>query len=282
MSAFDWHPRHHRAALDGMLALTLEERGAYNTILDLIYERGGAVPDDDRWLAGWMGCSTRRWNIIKAALIVKGKIVVRDRDGDRFLTNPRAEKELSSQADRTRKLSENGAKGQRKRRENEAVSNEIKEVAPARLKLKTETVDKNPPTPQGGSVLAKQLYDLGTKLARQRSSVKDTERSAAAALRRGKTPEQIQRGLAAYYASEEGRRVEKGVHRMIENDRFEAFLAPETDTTAWDDLRWQVAVNRWRRDGFWPEGIGPAPGQPGCRCPASLYVTEADSFRMSA
>jgi len=54
------------------------------------------------------------------------------------------------------------------------------------------------------------------------------------------------------------------------------------DTTDWPDLRWQIAVNRWRADGSWPEGIGPAPGQPGCRCPASLYVTEADSFRMSA
>ena len=280
MSAFDWHPRHHRAALDGMLALTLEERGAYNTILDLIYERGGAVPDDDRWLAGWMGCSTRRWNIIKAALIVKGKIVVRDRDGDRFLTNQRAEKELATQADRTRKLSENGAKGQRKRRENESAPNKNNDIAQAPLKLKTETVDKNPPTPQGGGVLAKQLFEIGTKLARQRSSVKDVERTALAALRRGKTAEQLQRGLTAYYASEEGRRVEKGVHRMIENDRFESFLPESTDTTTWPDLRWQIAINRWRRDGHWPDGIGPAPGQPGCRCPASLYVAEAQ--RVSA
>lgn len=54
----------------------------------------------------------------------------------------------------------------------------------------------------------------------------------------------------------------------------------ETDTSDWPELRWQLAVTRWRRDGHWPDSWGPPPGQPGCRCPASLYVTEAQ--RVSA
>jgi hypothetical protein len=69
-----WHPREHRKALDGMLMLTLEERGAYNTCLDLIYDREGPIPDDARWLAGWMGVSVRKWASIRSALIVKAKL----------------------------------------------------------------------------------------------------------------------------------------------------------------------------------------------------------------
>jgi len=38
-----WYKRDPNAALTGMAGLTLEERGAYNTILDLIYANDGAV-----------------------------------------------------------------------------------------------------------------------------------------------------------------------------------------------------------------------------------------------
>jgi uncharacterized protein YdaU (DUF1376 family) len=97
MSAFDWHPRYHRDALDGMLMLTLEERGAYNTILDLIYDRGGPIPDDPRWLSGWTGVSLRKWEKLRAALIVKGKIQAYTMpDGD-VLTNVRAVFEIETQ-----------------------------------------------------------------------------------------------------------------------------------------------------------------------------------------
>lgn len=100
-----------------MLQLTLEERGAYNTLLDLIYSRGGPVPDDDRWLAGWMGVSLRRWKTLRAALIVKGKVFALNVNGVDCLMNERAADELASTAERRRNLAESGAKGGRKRAE---------------------------------------------------------------------------------------------------------------------------------------------------------------------
>ena len=39
MGTLKWYKRDPDAALSGMFELTLEERGAYNTILDLIYSR---------------------------------------------------------------------------------------------------------------------------------------------------------------------------------------------------------------------------------------------------
>lgn len=143
MSAFDWHPRYHRDALDGMLMLTLEERGAFNTILDLFYDRGAAIPDDPRWLAGWMGVSVRKWQSLRAALIVKGKIeILTTPEGD-VISNSRAVFEIENQTKRQRNFSESGAKGGRKRAENEAASNENNDLGQATLeaslKLKTKT-----------------------------------------------------------------------------------------------------------------------------------------------
>ena len=44
---------YHRpdAAIAGMAELSLEQRGAYYSILDVLYSRDGIVPDDDRLVA---------------------------------------------------------------------------------------------------------------------------------------------------------------------------------------------------------------------------------------
>jgi uncharacterized protein YdaU (DUF1376 family) len=135
----DWHPRYHRDALEGYRPLSLEDRGAYTTLLDLMYERGGGLPDDERFLAGWMGVSVRLWRAIRARLIEAGKI---DLEGG-LLINARVRVELDSQAVRRRTNSESGANGGRKAAELAALHKKNSEldqaVAQARLKLKTGT-----------------------------------------------------------------------------------------------------------------------------------------------
>lgn len=130
MSAQPWHRRFHSDALTGMLSLTLEERGAYQTILDLIYDRGGPVPDNDRLLSGYMGCSIRKWKSLRAAMLEKGKIVAKND----CLTNLRAEKEIENSVKTARKLAENGAKGGRKKAENRKNANKNNESDVAPLK----------------------------------------------------------------------------------------------------------------------------------------------------
>lgn len=76
MSASHWHKRYHSDALTGFMSLTLEERGAYQTVLDMIYDRGGPIVDNDRLLAGYMGVSVRKWLAIKSVLIAKQKIEI--------------------------------------------------------------------------------------------------------------------------------------------------------------------------------------------------------------
>lgn len=86
-----WYKRDPSAALEGMQRLTLEERGAYNTILDLIYLRDDRLADDDHFISGYLGVDKRVWKRVKASLVAKGKLVL---DGE-FIRNGRATTEVA-------------------------------------------------------------------------------------------------------------------------------------------------------------------------------------------
>src|SRR6266851_1212677 len=90
-----WYKRYTDAALTGMMVLTLEERGAYNTVLDLIYNEGGRYQDDDGLICGWLRCNRRTWHRIKSRLLERGKLYVEDG----HIYNGRASDEMARLAD---------------------------------------------------------------------------------------------------------------------------------------------------------------------------------------
>lgn len=69
-----WYKRDISAALNGMVELSLEQRGLYNAILDLIYDHDGALKDDDRRIARSIRVHHHQYRKIKAELISAGKI----------------------------------------------------------------------------------------------------------------------------------------------------------------------------------------------------------------
>lgn len=109
MSVRPWYKRYPADFIAGTLEMSLEEKGAYSMVLDLIYDRGRPIPDDPQWIARVCGCSTRKWNTIRARLIEMGKI----NSEDGFITNGRASFELLS----GEKERENHAKAARKSHE---------------------------------------------------------------------------------------------------------------------------------------------------------------------
>lgn len=102
-----WYRRFPDNFIAGTVGLSLEEKGAYSLVLDLIYVRGGPVPDEPRYIAGVCNCSVRKWNAIRLRLLKLGKIKV----VDGYLTNHRAEEELIISAKVARERAESGAKG---------------------------------------------------------------------------------------------------------------------------------------------------------------------------
>lgn len=95
MTALPWFKCYPTDFREGMVGLTCEERGAYITVLLLIYERGGSIPDDDAWLAANLWCSLRAWKKIRASLIVKGKLFALNVNGVDSLMNRRAADEIA-------------------------------------------------------------------------------------------------------------------------------------------------------------------------------------------
>lgn len=125
-----WYKRYGADFIDGTMRLSLEEKGAYSLCLDLIYSRGGSIPDDDRWLAGICNVSLRKWSRLRQRLIDLGKLSAENG----HLSNARAASEIASAQLSSRKLSESGAKGGRKRAENEAAARENNDLGEASLK----------------------------------------------------------------------------------------------------------------------------------------------------
>jgi uncharacterized protein YdaU (DUF1376 family) len=90
MGIFKWYKRDPQAALVGMTLLTLEERGAYNTLLDLLYMHDGSLPDDATLICKWLRTNDRRWKRLRIALIKHKKIYVLAG----FIRNDRTDREI--------------------------------------------------------------------------------------------------------------------------------------------------------------------------------------------
>jgi Helix-turn-helix domain len=130
---------------------------------------------------------------------------------------------------------------------------------------------KTPPTPKGD---VEAVWEITPTKSRQRSTSKaQVERSLGAAYKRGHTLEQILGGLKGYFASREATRENgqyiKGVHRMIENDRWLEFSAKAPVHHMAPASPWPRRLHEWVTRSEWDDaGWGPRPGQPGCKAPA--------------
>lgn len=74
-----WYKHDPSAALAGMIGLTVEERGAYYTLIDLQYARAPHNHVTDELVIKALAVRPQVWRRLKAALVAKGK--VREIDG---------------------------------------------------------------------------------------------------------------------------------------------------------------------------------------------------------
>ena len=93
-------------------------------MLDLMYMRGGPVPDQPQEISRIMGVSVRKWKSLRADLLAVGKIY----EFEGHLSNERVDRELPERIAEGGPLSENGRKGGKKRAENcSRVARELSE-----------------------------------------------------------------------------------------------------------------------------------------------------------
>lgn len=96
-----YYNRYPALWLSGVMVLTAEERGVYDTIMELIYDRGAPIPDAPKDLARMCGLRTpKRFELVRDRLIDLGKVVRRDG----CLTVLRCEREIQKRSRSSRKM----------------------------------------------------------------------------------------------------------------------------------------------------------------------------------
>jgi uncharacterized protein YdaU (DUF1376 family) len=107
-----YYKAYPRDFMEGTIGMSMEIKGAYRLVLDLIYMTGGNLRDDARWISGHLGCSVRKWESIRIALICAGKIQVKGG----MISNERARAELDTTLGQQKTNAENGPKAHKNKR----------------------------------------------------------------------------------------------------------------------------------------------------------------------
>lgn len=125
----NFYRRDPSKALSGMIGLSLEERGVYNTVLDLLYSTWRPVEDDRRFIANWCGCAVQKLNPILNRLIASGRLIAFEEGGRTYVSDDAFEDE--------RKAVKGAVPSRSGRREVGDKSGEVEE--------KSSGVEQNPP-----------------------------------------------------------------------------------------------------------------------------------------
>jgi uncharacterized protein YdaU (DUF1376 family) len=128
VNGLPYYKAYPRDFIEGTIGMGFELKAAYRLVLDLIYMQGGNLPDDARYISGLLGCTVKRWNLLRAELIALDKLYV---SGD-FLRNFRADKETETLA----KFSQNQREKAAKPRKNNSLGEAT--AKPARVNTDTD------------------------------------------------------------------------------------------------------------------------------------------------
>lgn len=155
MGKLHWYKRDPDAALAGMMELTLVERGAYNSIIDLLYSRDGNVPDDDLLVARMIGCHWREWKAVKARLVARGKLRL---EGGKITAN-RVQEALKEAADFSQEQSKRAAKRWQDHEKDNNINESEMPAGNANTTTSTTTSTNTPHSPPRGARVAKRFRE---------------------------------------------------------------------------------------------------------------------------
>lgn len=115
-----YYKRYPRDFFEGTIGMSFEAKGTYGLVLDLIYKTDGRLKDDSRYIAGMLGCSTRKWNNLRDELVEAGKLVIENG----IISNFRADNLLIERRTFQNKQRENRSKANKNKRVKKPRSNQ--------------------------------------------------------------------------------------------------------------------------------------------------------------
>lgn len=121
------------------------------------------------------------------------------------------------------------------------------------------------------------VWDGATPQMRRRSKSMAKAWAEWVKARKASDPAKILAGLRAYLREDPDvqRTGGPGLQHWLRDRTFEQWSAAADPSVSWTPDRWAAALAIWRESGRWGESLGPKPGEPGCRVPASLLLKAA-------
>lgn len=237
----NFYRRDPSKALSGMIGLSLEERGVYNTILDLLYSTWRPIEDDRRFIANWCGCAVQKLNPILNRLIEKERLITFTEGGRTYVSDEAFEDErkavkgtVSTRSGRAKVEEKSGEVEEKSASVGQnpplldTPSEEKQEVTALEKTREEKITPYSPPRGTKAKVSKDQVEAVWVACpakARERSSRADVEGALNAALSRGHQPEAVLAGLLAAYRSDTySGDTAKGIHRLIDKDRWHSFV----------------------------------------------------------
>ena len=101
-----YYPMYPRDFYEGTQEMSLELKGAYIMVLNLMYTRGGPISDEPGFISRYVGCSIRKWKQVRDELVAMGKLVCESG----MISNSRAHFEIEKQRSYQDKQAENRAR----------------------------------------------------------------------------------------------------------------------------------------------------------------------------
>lgn len=292
MKRENFYRRNPGDALSGMVGMTLEERGVYNTIIDLVYLTWRPLEDSRQYIAGHCGCAVQKLNPIISSLIAKRKLLRFEEGGVWYLSNRRFEDERSEVKGPQKTRSGRGEVGEKSGEvgqksagvgENLPLLEHERETNHRLVALDRVEEEKREAKASlsPGSTKPKAYPDLFEAAWKAYPHVKGRSSKADTLARWRRLPEAqreaLPRAAAAYARDGREPRMDCGapaMDRWLKGGKFEDWIGPEPGAGGadWPESRWLIAVGLWRSEGAWGESLGPNPGQPGCRVPPHLLI----------
>lgn len=282
----NFYRRDPSKALSGMIGLSLEERGVYNTVLDLLYSTWRPVEDDRRFIANWCGCAVQKLNPIINRLVERGRLITFVEGGRTYLSDEAFEVERakvkgavqtrSGRAEVGEKSGEVGEKSAGVGKNPGLLDSESEEKQSVGA-LEKNREEKSTPLPPKGAQRRKPETPLpdGCPSADLVALMQAEARSKGANVDLSHEASQFR----DWWTAKDGRNRDwdacwrTWARRAIARAPKTAVAALASRCPADQDDVWRRRLREFKRNRFWPsDDAGPAPGRPGCRVPSTVLA----------
>lgn len=276
--------------LSGTRGMSAAETGVYITLIAMMYEREGPVPNEPKRLARQMGMTPAALEKVVDELLGQGKILLTEEG----FWKDRVAKEIKFRAEKSEAAAESASKrwGKTQEKQPQSDANALptqSEGNATRYQIPEER-DKSLSSAQVVDEIFRIIPKAKARMAPKKTLPKVVKTILA------KTPaESLLAAVRACYthpdSTRDGGQYAPAIYKFLSTGMWENWV-PGSDAAAQPadiaDDQWRRLLMTWHETRSWPPYAGPQPGHEGCRIPEPIldryrtWVTEQSKIGAAA